>query len=204
MIRRWIIRWWAHRDRAVEFEFPGVLRRARRVLILMPDRLEAFRQSDYFLTRLPQAFGKARITLLYPPRSLAPRFYNPHGFRVIVPDDKQVWWWGIPRRRFLNELFEKSFDVVILLNKEQSVFYSAVAVASRTPLRLGLPEGMGKPFVTVELRHGRAGADVKTEFILFSEMIRKLARSEAPPGPPPGQGVTGGSVAQLQVAGKRR
>lgn len=203
MIRQWIIRWWAGRDRAEEFEFPGVLRRARRILILMPEQLEAFRQSEYFLTRLPQAFSKSRITLLYPPKSLAPRFYNPHGFRVVVPDDKQVWWLGIPRRGFLNELFEKPFDVVIVLNKDQSVFYSAVAVASRTPLRIGLPDGMGKPFITVELRHGRAGADIKTEFILFSEMIRKLARSESPPEPPLVQAVAG-RTGQLQMAGKRR
>ncbi len=202
MIRRWIIRWWAGRDRVQEFEFPGVLRRARRVLILMPEALDAFRQSEYFLTRLTQTFGKARITLLYPPKSLAPRFYNPHGFRIVVPGDKDVWWWGIPRRRFLNELFEKPFDVVISLNKEQSVFYAAAAVASGTPLRLGLPDGLGKPFVTVELRHGRDGADIKTEFILFSEMIRKLARSEVLPNPPAGKTHAGST--QLQFAGKNR
>jgi len=48
-------------------------------------------------------------------------------------------------------------------------------------MRLGLPNGMGEPYVTVELRHGREQADIKTEFILFIEMIRRLA---APTGAP--------------------
>jgi hypothetical protein len=51
-------------------------------------------------------------------------------------------------------------------------------------VRIGLPDGPGAPFVNVELRHGREKADIKTEFILFVEMIRKLASPPpANPGP---------------------
>lgn len=177
MIREWIIKWLARGHRPKEFVFPEILRTARRVLVLMPEAMNEFRQAEFFLSRLPQAFADAKVTLLYPPHSLAPRFYNPHGFRVVVPDTKNVWWWNIPRRAFLDELFRTSFDLVIILNKTQSVFYAAVSIASGTPVRIGLPEGMGSPFVTVELRHGREAADTKTEFILFIEMIRKMART---------------------------
>ena len=194
MIRHWLIRWFAGRDRPQEFAFPSVLRGARRVLVFMPSEMEAFRQAEYFLSRLPQAFNKAKVTLLYPPKSMAPRFYNPHGFQVVVPEDKQVRWWGIPRRAFLESLFEHPFDIVITLDKSPSVFFAAVVIASGTPVRIGLPDGMGRPFVTVELRHGRPTADAKTEFILFIEMIRKLAM--APTGT---AGVTDGG-AQLHPA----
>jgi hypothetical protein len=180
MIREWIIHWWARHDRPREFTFPGDLRQARRVLVLMPTAIEAMRQSEFFLARLPQAFPQAKVFLLYPPKSLAPRFYNPYGFEAVVPTASQVGWWGIPRRSFLNDLFRKPYDVLISLNKELTVFHAAVAVGSQTPVRIGLPGGMGHPFVTVELRHGRAAADIKTEFILFVEMIRKLAASPSP------------------------
>jgi len=180
MIKQWIIRWWARHDRAREFTFPGDIQHARRVLVLMPTAIEAMRQSEFFLARLPQAFPSAKVTLLYPPKSMAPRFYNPYGFAVVVPAAGQVGWWGIPRRSFLDDLFRTPFDVLISLNKELTVFHAAVAVGSQTPVRIGLPDGIGPPFVTVELRHGRAAADIKTEFILFVEMIRKLAATPSP------------------------
>ncbi|MEW5702482.1 MAG: hypothetical protein AB1792_09665 [Candidatus Zixiibacteriota bacterium] len=180
MIKQWIIRWWARHDRPREFTFPGDLQQARRVLVMMPTDIEAMRQSEFFLARLPQAFPKAKVSLLYPPKSLAPRFYNPYGFAAVVPTSSHVGWWGMPRRPFLNELFHEPYDVLISLNKELTVFHAVVAVASQTPVRIGLPDGMGHPFVTVELRHGRVAADVKTEFILFVEMIRKLAATPSP------------------------
>ena len=178
MIRRWLLWWWTRRDNHSEFTFPGALRDARRVLILMPSSQEGSRQSEFFLTHVPRAFPKSEVTLLYPPRSLTARFYNPYGFHAIVPSSSQVGWWGIPRKKFLRTLFEKPYDVIITLDREPSVFLAAVMVSSQTPVRLGLPNGMGAPFVTVELRHGREEADIKTEFILFIEMIRRLA---APP-----------------------
>jgi ADP-heptose:LPS heptosyltransferase len=180
MIRELLIRWWARRDEPREFTFPTDLQRARHILVLMPLSIETLRQSEFFLARLPQAFPEAKVTLLYPPKTLAPRFSNPYGFQIVVPADSDVGWWGRPRRRFLDELFQQPFDVIIALNKEPAVYYAAVAVASGTPVRIGMPGGMGHPFVTVELRHGRPAADVKTEFILFGEMIRKLAASPSP------------------------
>ena len=181
MIRRCLLWWWTRRDKRAEFTFPGALRTARRVLILMPSTQEGSRQSEFFLTHVPRAFPKSEVTLLYPPKSLTARFYNPYGFHAVVPSSSQVGWWGNPRKKFLQKLFEKPFDVLITLDREPSVFLAAVMATSGTPMRLGLPNGMGEPYVTVELRHGREQADIKTEFILFIEMIRRLA---APTGAP--------------------
>ena len=86
----------------------------------------------------------------------------------------------MPRKKFTATLIAKPFDVLITLNREQSVFFGAVTVQSGAPVRMGLPNGMGDPFVNVELRHGRETADIKTEFILFIDMIRKLATGTTP------------------------
>ncbi|MBI3872543.1 MAG: hypothetical protein HY304_05655 [candidate division Zixibacteria bacterium] len=180
MLSRWLIRWFARHDVVREFSFPGDLRQARRILVLMPLALDDLHQSEFFLSRLPQAFPSAKVTLLYPPRTLAPRFYNPYGYKLVVPEAAQVTWWGIPRRAFLGQLFATPYDVIITLNREPTVFHAAVAVASQTPVRIGLSHGMGRPFITVELRHGRGSADLKTEFILFIEMIRKLTVTPSP------------------------
>lgn len=182
LIRRWLLWWWARRDQPSEFRFPQALRDAKRVLILMPAAIDAMRQSEVFLSRVPRAFPKSHVTLLYPPNSMVARFYNPHGFQCVVPDSKQVGWLGVPRRRFLRKMFEKPYDVLISLNREPSVYLGAMTISSKAAVRIGLPDGMGKPFVNVELRHGRERADIKTEFILFIEMIRKLA-SEPSVGP---------------------
>jgi hypothetical protein len=181
MIRRWLLWWWTRRDSRAEFTFPGVLRQAKRILILMPSSPESSRQSEYFLSHVPRAFPKVDVTLLYPPKSMTARFYNPFGFHAVVPASSQVGWWGIPRKKFLLKLFEKPFDILITLDREPSVFLAAVMASSGTPVRLGLPNGMGVPYVTVELRHGREQADIKTEFILFIEMIRRLAAPTAAP-----------------------
>jgi len=182
MIREWLIKWWANKDEPREFTFPGALQTAKRVLVLMPLDLEGMHQSEFFLSRLPQAFPKGKVTLLYPPKSLAPRFYNPYGFIALVPEPSHVRMFDMPKRAFMDKLFETPFDIVIALNKTPTVFYAAIIMSSKTPVRIGLPGGMGKPFVTIELRHGRNGADVKTEYILFVEMLRKLA---APPAVTP-------------------
>ncbi len=191
MIQEWLIRWWARREEPKEFSFPGALQTAKRVLVLMPIALESMHQSEFFLSRLPHAFPHAKVTLLYPPKSLAPRFYNPYGFTPVVPESSNVGWFGIPRRSFLTKLFETPFDLVIALNKETTVFHAAVMSSSQTPVRIGLPGGMGRPFVTIELRHGREDADEKTEFILFVEMLRKLA---APPTAAAAEGPAVGSA----------
>ncbi len=177
MIREWLIKWWARKEEPREFTFPGALQAARRILVLMPLDLEGMHQSEFFLSRLPQAFPRGKVTLLYPPNSLAPRFYNPYGFITLVPERSHVGWFEMPKRAFLDKLFETPFDVVIALNKVPTVFYAAVIMTSKTPVRIGMPGGMDKPFVTIELRHGREHADVKTEYILFVEMLRKLAAS---------------------------
>jgi hypothetical protein len=178
MIKEWLIKWWANKCDDAEFTFPAALRSARRILVLMPLDLEELHQSEFFLSRLPQAFPGAKVTLLYPPKSLAPRFYNPYGFTALVPEASHVGPFGMPKRKFLDQLFEQPFDVMIALNRQPTVFFAGVAMSSHTPARIGLPGGMGRPFVTIELRHGREAADTKTEYILFVEMLRKLA---APP-----------------------
>ena len=180
MIARFLLTWLARRNVPAEFTFPKALRDAKRVMILMPSVNEALRQAEVFLSRVRRVFPKAEITLLYPPRTMVARYYNPFGFKNVVPEKKDVWWWGLPRKKFTATLIAKPFDVLITLNREQSVFFGAVTVQSGAPVRMGLPNGMGDPFVNVELRHGRETADIKTEFILFIDMIRKLATGTTP------------------------
>lgn len=185
LVRRWLLWWWARKEEPAEFRFPQALHDAKRVLILMPEAADALRQSEAFLSRVPRIFPKIHVTLIYPPKSMVARFYNPYGFECVVPDSRQVGWLGVPRKGFLAKLFEKPYDIVISLNRSASVFSGAMTIASKAPVRIGLPDGMGGPWVNVELRHGREQADVKTEFILFVEMIRKLAAPPVfRPGPP--------------------
>ncbi len=186
MIRRLLLGWLKLRVRAGEFSFPGSLIRARRVLVFMPSIKEPFRQAEYFLSRVPRVFPRAKVILLYPPRSIAATFYNPHGFEVIVPTRGDVGIFSWPRRKLLRRLFEKPCDLIITLDKEPSLFFAAILVKSQTAARIGLPGGLGMPFTTVELRPTRKSSDPKTEFILFIEMIRKLIT------PPPAVGPSGG------------
>ncbi len=178
MIRRLLLWWWARRNVPSEFTFPKALRDARRVLILMPSQNEALRQSEVFLSRVRQVFPRAEVTLLYPPKTMVARFYNPYRFKIATPEKGDVWWFGIPRKSFVKRVLPQPFDVLITLNRTESVFYAAVTMLSQTPVRIGLPDGMGDPFINVELRHGRDTADIKTEFILFIDMIRRLATTE--------------------------
>lgn len=177
MIRRLLLWWWARRCVPSEFTFPKALRDARRVLILMPSQNEALRQSEVFLSRVRQVFPRAEVTLLYPPKTMVARFYNPYRFKIATPEKGDVWWFGIPRKSFVERVLPQPFDVLITLNREESVFFAAVTILSQTPVRIGLPDGMGGPFINVELRHGRDTDDIKTEFILFIDMIRRLASS---------------------------
>ncbi len=189
MIRRLLLWWLRYRIHPEEFSFPSSLARARRVLVLMPTSREALRQVEYFLSRVPRVFPRAKVTLVYPPRSIAATFYNPYGFDVIVPTIGDVGLTGWPRRRFVKNLFPKPFDVVITLNKEPTLFFAALLVKSKTHVRIGLPGGLGMPFTSVELRPSRKGTDPKTEFILFIEMIRKFIIPSAQAKPTGGTGV---------------
>lgn len=187
MIYRLLIWWLRHRSRPGEFSFPGALLRARRLLVMMPSPKEPFRQAEYFLSRVPRVFPRTKVTLLYPPKSIAATFYNPYGFEVVVPAMGDVGPFGWPRRKLRRRLFAKPFDLVITLDKEPSLFFATLLVKSQTPARIGLPGGLGLPFTSVELRPARRTADPKTEFILFIEMMRKLV------APPPAVGPSGGA-----------
>ena len=188
MIRQ-ILLWWLRRqNRQLEFSFPGALTRARRVLVFMPSKIEPFRQAEYFLSRMPRVFERAKVTLLYPPKSLAATFYNPYGFDVIVPAVGEVGPFGWPSKKLLRRLFTKPYDLIITLDKESNLFFAAVSMKSQTPARIGLPGGLGKPFTSVEFRPSRTTDDPKTEFILFIDMMRKLV---APPAAEHSSGGTG-------------
>lgn len=187
MIRRFLLWWLKTRNQQGEFSFPGALVHCRHLLVIMPGLSEPFRQAEYFLSRVPRVFPRAKVTLLYPPRSIAATFYNPYGFEVIVPAVGDVGPLGWPRHRLLRRLFVKSFDLVITLDKEPSLFCAALLVKSQTPARIGLPGGLGTPFTSVELRPARRAPDPKTEFILFIEMMRKMTM------PPPAVGPSGGT-----------
>jgi hypothetical protein len=153
----------------------------------MPSLKEPFRQAEYFLSRVPRVFHRAKVTLLYPPKSIAATFYNPYGFEVVVPAVGDVGFLGWPRRKLLRRLFGKPFDLIITLDKEPNLFFAAVLTKSQTPVRIALPGGLGIPFTSVELRPARRTADPKTEFILFIEMMRKLVV------PPPAVESSGGT-----------
>ncbi|MEW5875787.1 MAG: hypothetical protein AB1752_11490 [Candidatus Zixiibacteriota bacterium] len=181
MIRQWLLWWWAKKNVPAEFSFPQALRDAKRVLLLMPSSVEALREVEVFLSRLPKVFPRAEVTLLYPPKSMIARFYKPYGFTTIVPGRGDVGLFGMPSSKIMGALTEKRFDVLISLNRQPSVFFAAISISSKAPVRLGLPDGMGEPFINVELRHGRENADIKTEFILFVDMLRKLAAVPAGP-----------------------
>ena len=99
----------------------------------MPASAEGLRQSEVFLSRVPRIFPKTHVTLIYPPKSMVARFYNPYGFESIVPDTKQVGWLGIPHKKFLKKVFEKPFDVTISLNREPSVFFGIMTICARMP-----------------------------------------------------------------------
>jgi len=187
MIRRLLLSWLKYRNHPGEFSFPGALVKARRVLVFMPSLREPFRQAEYFLSRVPRVFARAKVTLLYPPRSIAATFYNPYGFDVVVPSTGDIGPFGWPRRRLLRRLFTKPFDLIITLDKEPNLFFARIMIKSQTPARIGLPGGLGSPFTSVELRPSRQTTDPKTEFILFIEMMRKLVV------PPPGVEPSGGA-----------
>jgi len=187
MIRRLLLWWLRCRNHPGEFSFPGALLRARRLLVMMPGPKEPFRQAEYFLSRVPRVFPRTKVTLLYPPKSIAATFYNPYGFEVVVPAMGDVGPFGWPRRKLRRRLFAKPFDLVITLDKEPSLFFATLLIKSQTPARIGLPGGLGLPFTSVELRPARRTADPKTEFILFIEMMRKLV------APPPAVDPSGGA-----------
>lgn len=187
MIRRLLLWWLKSRNRPGEFSFPGALLRSRRLMVIMPGSKEPFHQAEYFLSRVPRVFPRAKVTLVYAPQSIAATFYNPYGFEVIVPALGDIGPLGWPRRKLLKRLFVKPFDLVITLDKEPSLFFAALLIKSRTPARIGLPGGLGRPFTSVELRPARRAPDPKTEFILFIEMMRKMTI------PPPAAVPSGGT-----------
>ena len=189
MIRRVLLWWLKTRNEAGEFSLPGALIHCRQLMIIMPGPQEPFRQAEYFLSRVPRVFPRAKVTLVYPPRSIAPTFYNPYRFDVVVPAIGDVGPFGWPRRKLLRRLFNKPFDLVITLDKEPSLFFAALLIKSQTPARIGLLGGLGMPFTSVEFRPTRNSPDPKTEFILFIEMMRKMTLPPSPAGPSGGIGV---------------
>jgi len=173
-VRRWLLWWWARKDVPAEFRFPQAVQNAKRLLILMPEATEALRQSEVsshayreFFPRpmspdlSSQEHGRAFFTILWIPKC-RPRF----------PASPLA---GRPEQEIHEAVVREAVRCRHSLNRTASVFFGILTIASKAPVRIGLPGGMGGPFVNVELRHGREQADLKTEFILFVEMIRKLA-----------------------------
>ncbi len=119
--------------------FMDTLVDARRILVIMPEKLEDFGIARNYMSVLKRNFPKARITLV-----LKEQYQNlidqSHHFGTIFVTSTSKNLFGLPKKELIQKVAGSGYDITIDLNHTFQFFSTYLSLKSRAKLRIGLED----------------------------------------------------------------
>uniref|UniRef100_A0A832G6Y5 Uncharacterized protein n=1 Tax=Ignavibacterium album TaxID=591197 RepID=A0A832G6Y5_9BACT len=117
-----------------EITFSTALKKSFSILILMPQNDKDYRESFHILDYL-ESQGKTLTILTNDFRvSLLPAKFRNKAIGFAVTEVSKL---NLPSHKLIERIKDKSFDVVIDLNREENLFYSYIANVIKSKIRVG-------------------------------------------------------------------
>jgi hypothetical protein len=126
-----------------EMTFSSVLKKSFSFLVLMPQNDKDYRESFHILDYL-DAQGKNLTILTNDFRvSLLPAKFRNKAIGFAVDEVSKL---NLPTRKLIDRISNKSFDVVIDLNRDENLFYSYLSNIVKSKLRIGFKKRKAETF----------------------------------------------------------
>jgi ADP-heptose:LPS heptosyltransferase len=119
---------------AEQNNFKSFIKNSSKILLIIPEDRECWNFLKPIFTFLKEAGKEISIFL---PESMLESFALRRKIKPITFTKKEISKLNLPARSLEEKLKDKSFDVIIDLNIEENLFYSAVANIFNSEFRIG-------------------------------------------------------------------
>ncbi len=140
----------------------GTLAEARSILVCMPDDLEDFGVARKFIEKLMDDFSNARF-----------QFVMREGYRNLLNGDKKygtifvsdrdVNFWGLPKKELVRKISAAEYDIVIDLNDDFHLPSTYLCLKSRALLKICFDHEKREPFYNFYFR-ARENTTLSTKY----------------------------------------
>jgi len=107
------------------FDFPKHIKKIKQVLLILPPEIRDPSQHQKFVSGLADIFKNVKVNTFQ---------------RVKLKDYNQNWL-GVPKTKYINQLKDREFDLIIDLNEYQDKICTYLCALSGAPVRLNLASG---------------------------------------------------------------
>ena len=137
------------RDHVVDVS--GTLAEARSILVFMPDKLEDFGVAQKFIEKLMDEFSNARFQFVM--RESYRNLLNVEKkYGTIFVTDKEVNFWGLPKKELVRKIIAAEYDIVIDLNDDFHLPSTYLCLKSRASLKICFDHEKREPFYNFYFR----------------------------------------------------
>jgi hypothetical protein len=146
------------------------------ILILLPPKKLHKKDMKGLLDDLRQLFPRTAYTVVSPPGETGDESSSELslGYR-IKPDESEVSWSGLPRKKFIEKIKNLEADLLIDLAAGKSQYNAYISACSGVPIRIGTYGSWGNPIYNIEIKSNY----IQNEQLILKSIIEVLKNFRA-------------------------
>ena len=154
----------------------GTLAEARTVLVFMPDKLEDFGIARKFIEKLIEDFKNAKFQFVMR-ESYRSLLNGNQNFGTIFVADRDINFWGLPKKVLKQKILATTYDIVIDLNDDFYLPGTYLCLKSRASLKICFDHEMREPFYNFYFR-ARENVSLNTKYKKLIQYLKNDVISE--------------------------
>jgi len=162
------------RDHVVDVS--GTLAEARSILVFMPDKLEDFGVARKFIEKLMDDFSNARFQFVVK-ESYRSLLNGDKKYGTIFVTDRDVNFWGLPKKELVGKIVAAEYDIVIDLNDDFHLPSTYLCFKSRASLKICFDHEKREPFYNFYFR-ARENTTLSTKYKKLIQYLKNDVMSE--------------------------
>lgn len=168
----WYSRFHFRKSKDTLFEFTDAIRRARRVLVVLPRTAKDPASLQWMLRSLVDRFAQGSMTIVARQEFFS-WLASDKRYEILAYENKDMGRWFTPGDELLRKLKKSTFDVAIDLNPDFDLFSAFVCRASLAPIRVGFVKDNADVFYNLQIQVGKGSglAGAYRSFVRCMEMF---------------------------------
>ncbi len=140
----------------------STLAEAHSILLFMPDKLEDFGVARKFIEKLMDDFSNAKFQLVMRV-GYGSLLNGDKKYGTIFVSDKDVNFWGLPKKELVRKIIAAEYDIVIDLNDDFHLLSTYLCLKSRAKLKICFDHENREPFYNFFFR-ARENTTLNTKY----------------------------------------
>lgn len=154
----------------------GTLAEAQTILVFMPDKLEDFGTARKFLAKLMDDFSNAKFQFVMR-ESYRSLLNGDQNYGTIFVSDKDINFWGLPKKELKQKILATEYDIVIDLNDDFHLPSTYLCLKSRASLKICFDHEKREPFYNFYIR-ARMNVSLNTKYKKLIQYLKNDVKLE--------------------------